>query len=83
MKRTYIFLAVALASAASAVTVASAQSNLPAARLSSAATVQLPIRVSAASSSAARAARCMSSRGILQYGDDAGDKRVLSQYRML
>jgi predicted lipoprotein with Yx(FWY)xxD motif len=41
MKRTYVFLAVALASAASAATVASAQSNLPAARASAAATVQL------------------------------------------
>lgn len=42
MKRTYIFLAVALASAASAATVASAKSNLPAAaHSSSAATVQL------------------------------------------
>ncbi len=41
MKRTYVFLAVALASAASAVTVASAQSNLPAAHSSRAATVQL------------------------------------------
>ena len=40
MKRTYVFLAVALASAASAATVASAQS-LPAARSSAAATVQL------------------------------------------
>jgi predicted lipoprotein with Yx(FWY)xxD motif len=42
MKRTYVFLAVALASAASAATVASAQSGLPAAAHSSrAATVQL------------------------------------------
>ena len=41
MKRTNVFLAVALASAASAATVASAQSNLPAARSSRAATVQL------------------------------------------
>jgi predicted lipoprotein with Yx(FWY)xxD motif len=41
MKRTYLFLAVALASAASAATVASAQSNLPAARSSATATVQL------------------------------------------
>ena len=42
MKRTHIFLAVALASAASAATVASAQSNLPdVAHSSSAATVQL------------------------------------------
>ena len=42
MKRTNVFLAVALASAASAATVASAQSSsLPAARSSAAATVQL------------------------------------------
>ena len=41
MKRTYIFLAVALASAASAATVASAQRNLPAAHSSRTATVQL------------------------------------------
>jgi predicted lipoprotein with Yx(FWY)xxD motif len=41
MKRTYIFLAVAFASAASAATVASAQRSLPAARWSRAATVQL------------------------------------------
>ncbi|HXA53255.1 MAG TPA: hypothetical protein VNV37_00110 [Solirubrobacteraceae bacterium] len=41
MKRTYVFLAVALASAASVATVASAQSNRPAAHLSRAATVQL------------------------------------------
>jgi predicted lipoprotein with Yx(FWY)xxD motif len=41
MKRIYIFLAVVLASAASAATVASAQSNLPAAHSSSTATVQL------------------------------------------
>jgi predicted lipoprotein with Yx(FWY)xxD motif len=41
MQRTHIFLAVALASVASAATVASAQSSLPAARSSSAATVQL------------------------------------------
>lgn len=41
MKRTYVFLAVALASAASAATVASAQSNQPAARSGRAATVQL------------------------------------------
>jgi predicted lipoprotein with Yx(FWY)xxD motif len=41
MKRTYVFLAVALASAASAATVAGAQSNDPAAHASRAATVQL------------------------------------------
>jgi predicted lipoprotein with Yx(FWY)xxD motif len=41
MKRTYVFLAVALATAASAATVASAQSNHPAARPSRTATVQL------------------------------------------
>jgi predicted lipoprotein with Yx(FWY)xxD motif len=41
MKRTYLFLAVALASAASAATVANAQSSLPAAHSSRAATVQL------------------------------------------
>jgi predicted lipoprotein with Yx(FWY)xxD motif len=42
MKRTYVFLAVALACAASAATIASAQSSLPAAAHSSrAATVQL------------------------------------------
>ena len=41
MKRTYVFLAVALASAASAATVASAQARLPAAHSSRAATVQL------------------------------------------
>jgi predicted lipoprotein with Yx(FWY)xxD motif len=41
MKRTYIFLAVALATAASAATVASAQTSLPAAHSSRAATVQL------------------------------------------
>ena len=41
MKRTYVFLAVALASAASAATVASAQSSTPAAHSSRAATVQL------------------------------------------
>jgi predicted lipoprotein with Yx(FWY)xxD motif len=41
MKRTYVFLAVALAGAASAATVASAQSNRPAAHTSRAATVQL------------------------------------------
>jgi len=41
MKRTYGFLAVALASAASAATVADAQSNRPAARSSREATVQL------------------------------------------
>jgi predicted lipoprotein with Yx(FWY)xxD motif len=41
MKRTYVFLAVALASAASAATVASAQTSLPAAHSSRAATVQL------------------------------------------
>ncbi len=41
MKRTYIFLAVAFASAASATTVASAHRSLPAAHWSRAATVQL------------------------------------------
>jgi predicted lipoprotein with Yx(FWY)xxD motif len=41
MKRTHVFLAVALVTAASAATVASAQSNRPAARSSRAATVQL------------------------------------------
>lgn len=41
MKRTYVFLAVTLASAASAATVASAQTSLPAAHTSRAATVQL------------------------------------------
>ena len=41
MKRTYVFLAVALASAASAATVASAQGDLTAAHSSRAATVQL------------------------------------------
>jgi predicted lipoprotein with Yx(FWY)xxD motif len=41
MKRTYVFLAVALASAASAATVASAQRNLPPAHSSRAATVRL------------------------------------------
>jgi len=41
MKRTYVVLAVALASAASAATVASAQRNLPTAHRSRAATVQL------------------------------------------
>ena len=41
MKRTYVFLAVALASAASAATVASAQTSLPAAHSSAAVTVQL------------------------------------------
>jgi predicted lipoprotein with Yx(FWY)xxD motif len=41
MKRTYVFLAVALASAASAATVASAQTSLPAAHSSRAATVQM------------------------------------------
>jgi predicted lipoprotein with Yx(FWY)xxD motif len=41
MKRTYVFLAVALASAASATTVASAQKSIPVARSSAAATVQL------------------------------------------
>ncbi len=41
MKRTHVFLAVALASAASAATVASAQTSLPAAHFSRAATVQL------------------------------------------
>jgi predicted lipoprotein with Yx(FWY)xxD motif len=41
MKRTYVILAIALASAASAATVASAQRSLPAARQSAAATVQL------------------------------------------
>ena len=41
MKRTYVFLAVALASAASAATVASAQTSPPAAHSSAAATVQL------------------------------------------
>jgi predicted lipoprotein with Yx(FWY)xxD motif len=41
MKRTYVFLAVALASAASAATVASAQRNLPPAHSSRAATVSL------------------------------------------
>ena len=41
MKRTYVFLAVALASAASAATVASAQRNLPPAHSSNAATVRL------------------------------------------
>ncbi|MGA7704234.1 MAG: hypothetical protein WB998_04995 [Solirubrobacteraceae bacterium] len=41
MKRTHVFLAVALASTASATMVASAQSSLPAAHSSSAATVQL------------------------------------------
>jgi predicted lipoprotein with Yx(FWY)xxD motif len=41
MKRTNIFLAVALASAASATTVASAQKSNPVARSSAAATVQL------------------------------------------
>jgi predicted lipoprotein with Yx(FWY)xxD motif len=41
MKRTYFFLAVALASAGSAATVASAQRSLPAAHGSRAATVQL------------------------------------------
>ena len=41
MKRTYVFLAVAMASAASAATVASAQRNLPAAHSSRAATVRL------------------------------------------
>jgi predicted lipoprotein with Yx(FWY)xxD motif len=41
MKRTYVFLAVALASAGSAATVASAQRNLPTAHSSRTATVQL------------------------------------------
>ena len=41
MKRTYLFLAVALVSAASVATVASAQMNLPAAHSGRAATVQL------------------------------------------
>ena len=41
MKRTYVFLAVALASAASAATVASAQTSIPVAHSSAAATVQL------------------------------------------
>jgi predicted lipoprotein with Yx(FWY)xxD motif len=41
MKRIYVFLAVALASAASAATVASAQRNLPPAHSSRAATVRL------------------------------------------
>ena len=41
MKQTYVFLTVALAIAASAVTVASAQRDLPAAHSSRAATVQL------------------------------------------
>ena len=41
MKRTYVFLAVALASAASAATVASAQTSIPVARSSATATVQL------------------------------------------
>jgi predicted lipoprotein with Yx(FWY)xxD motif len=41
MKRTYVFLAVALASATSVATVASAQTSIPAARSSRAATVQL------------------------------------------
>jgi predicted lipoprotein with Yx(FWY)xxD motif len=41
MKRTYVFLSVALASAASAATVASAQRSLPTAHASRAATVQL------------------------------------------
>jgi predicted lipoprotein with Yx(FWY)xxD motif len=41
MKRTYFFLAVALASAASAATVAGAQSDIPAAHSARAATVQL------------------------------------------
>jgi predicted lipoprotein with Yx(FWY)xxD motif len=41
MKRTYVFLVVALASAASVATVAGAQSNLPAAHSSRTATVQL------------------------------------------
>jgi predicted lipoprotein with Yx(FWY)xxD motif len=41
MKRTYAFLAVALTGAASAATVASAQSDLPAAHASRTATVQL------------------------------------------
>ncbi|HXB65995.1 MAG TPA: hypothetical protein VNV42_14095 [Solirubrobacteraceae bacterium] len=41
MKRTYVFLAVALATAASAATVASAQRNPPSAHASRAATVQL------------------------------------------
>lgn len=41
MKRTYVFLTVALASAASVATVASAQNNLPVANSSRAATVQV------------------------------------------
>ncbi|MGH2853580.1 MAG: COG4315 family predicted lipoprotein [Solirubrobacteraceae bacterium] len=41
MKRTHVFLTVALAGAASAATVASAQTSLPAAHSSRAATVQL------------------------------------------
>jgi predicted lipoprotein with Yx(FWY)xxD motif len=41
MKRTYVFLAVAVATAASAATIASAQKSLPAAHSSAAATVQL------------------------------------------
>jgi predicted lipoprotein with Yx(FWY)xxD motif len=41
MKRPYVFLAVALASTASAATVASANPGIPSARSSSAATVQL------------------------------------------
>ncbi|MGA9284011.1 MAG: hypothetical protein WBV85_01060 [Solirubrobacteraceae bacterium] len=41
MKRTYVFLAVALATAVSATTLASAQRDLPAAQSSRAATVQL------------------------------------------
>ncbi|HEV7938201.1 MAG TPA: hypothetical protein VGP18_09290 [Solirubrobacteraceae bacterium] len=41
MKRPYVFLAVALASAASVATVANAQSGIPTARSSSSATVQL------------------------------------------
>jgi predicted lipoprotein with Yx(FWY)xxD motif len=41
MKRTYVFLAIALATVASATTVATAQSTLPAAHSSRTATVQL------------------------------------------
>ena len=61
MKRTHVFLAVALAIAASAATVASAQSNHPAATRAAPPRCSYATRASAASSSAARAAHCTSS----------------------
>ncbi len=64
MKRTYVFLAVALASGASATTVASAQSDIRRRARAALPLCKYATPASATSSSAARGARFTSSRGI-------------------